>query len=279
MSNHRAHDWAPGVGLPQILVQERKDLLPAVHRLLLPVGRAVVIEEAVARAGVAMELEVLAVLLQLRLVLVDLLGRRRLGLRAQEPEERGREVLGEVDGRRRLVRGQLLLRHDHAAAPALDDRVEPLPLAAGAGRPEARWQPLQRAAGEERLPAPRARAEDADLAGEIRLRAQPGVGAVEVAEHPRVRGAARRPHLGPHLSRGAGVPWASRKYRFGEIATRPWWAKRRVHSRYHSSQPGAWWMTIMPGNGPAPSGRATYALMTSPLCPLMVPVSAIMPSY
>src|SRR5262247_2564535 len=38
-------------------------------------------------------------------------------------------------------------------------------------------------------------------------------------------------------------------------------------------------MTTMPGNGPAPSGRATYALMVSPLWPLMVIVSAIMPSY
>src|SRR5436309_11496647 len=167
VSNHRAHDWAPGVGLPQILVQERKDLLPAVRRLLLPVGRAVVIEEAVARAGVAMELEVLAVLLQLRLVLVDLLGRGRLVIVAEEPEDRTREVLGEVDGRRRLVRRQLFLRHDYATAPALDDRVEALQLAAG----------------QERLPATRARAEDADLAGEIRLRAQPSGRAAEDAQH------------------------------------------------------------------------------------------------
>jgi hypothetical protein len=35
----------------------------------------------------------------------------------------------------------------------------------------------------------------------------------------------------------------------------------------------------MPGNGPAPSGRATYALMTSSLWPRMDTVSAIMPSY
>ena len=35
----------------------------------------------------------------------------------------------------------------------------------------------------------------------------------------------------------------------------------------------------MPGKGPAPSGRATYALIVSPLCPFIVTVSAIMPSY
>src|ERR1044071_1606468 len=35
----------------------------------------------------------------------------------------------------------------------------------------------------------------------------------------------------------------------------------------------------MPGNGPAPSGRAAYARMASPLCPFMDTVSEIMPSY
>ena len=43
----------------------------AIHRLLLAVGGAVVIEEAVAGAVVAVELVVLAVLLQFFLVLVD----------------------------------------------------------------------------------------------------------------------------------------------------------------------------------------------------------------
>ena len=38
-------------------------------------------------------------------------------------------------------------------------------------------------------------------------------------------------------------------------------------------------MRTIPGNGPAPSGRATYALMESPLCPRIDTVSAIMPSY
>src|SRR5262245_42525696 len=38
-------------------------------------------------------------------------------------------------------------------------------------------------------------------------------------------------------------------------------------------------MTTMAGNGPLPSGRATYAPMASPLCPFMETVPAIMPSY
>src|SRR5712692_7610008 len=131
----------------KVLLAERPDLLPAVRGLLLTVRRPIVVEEAVAGPVVAMELVVLAVLLQLRLVLVDLFRRGRLVLVAEEPEDRGREVLGEVDGCRRLGRGQLFLRHDHAPAPALDHRVEALQLAAR----------------EERLPAARARAEDADL--------------------------------------------------------------------------------------------------------------------
>src|SRR5213592_1250274 len=136
------------LGSAQGLVAEREDLLPAVHGLLLPVRRTVVVEEAVARAVVAMELVLLAELLELRLVLVDLLGGRRLVLVAEEPDDRAREVLGVIDGRRRLVRRELLLRHDHPSAPALDHGVEA----------------LEATAGEERMPAARARAEDADLA-------------------------------------------------------------------------------------------------------------------
>src|SRR5437016_10294258 len=144
--------WALPVRSAQRPVGEGEELLPAVHGLLLPVGRAVVVEEAVARAVVAMELVLLAVLLELRLVLIDLLGRRRLVLVAEEPEDRGREVLGVLDGRHGLVRGQLRLGHDDAAAPALDDCVEALQLAAG----------------EESLPPARARAEHADPPRDVR---------------------------------------------------------------------------------------------------------------
>src|SRR5207244_4754763 len=71
---------APRVRLAQGFLAERKALLPAVHGLLLTVSRAVVVEEAVARAVVAMELVLLAVLLGLRLVRVDLFGRGRVVL-------------------------------------------------------------------------------------------------------------------------------------------------------------------------------------------------------
>ena len=33
-------------------------------------------------------------------------------------------------------------------------------------------------------------------------------------------------------------------------------ANLRVASRYHSSQPGIWWISTMPGKGPEPRGRA-----------------------
>src|SRR5262245_34633344 len=115
-------------------IEERPDLLPAVGGLLLSVGRAVVVEEPVARPVVAMELVLLAVLLELRLVLVHLLRRRGLVVVAEQPEERGGEVLGVVDGGHRLLRRQLVLRNHHAAAPAVDDRVEVLQTAAGEER-------------------------------------------------------------------------------------------------------------------------------------------------
>src|SRR6266850_7404551 len=161
------------VRLAQGLLGECKDLLPAVHGLLLTVSRAVVIEEAVAGAVVAMELVLLPMLFELRLVRVDLFRCRRLVLVAEDPDDRAREVLGVLDRRDRLVRGELFLRLNHASAPALDHGV----------------QALQPAAGKKRLPASRARAEDADLAAHIRQRAKPRVRAVEIAQHPSVRGA------------------------------------------------------------------------------------------
>jgi hypothetical protein len=43
-----------------VLFEEGPDLLPAVHRLLLPVVGPVVVKEAVARAVVSVELVILA---------------------------------------------------------------------------------------------------------------------------------------------------------------------------------------------------------------------------
>src|SRR5262245_1481081 len=130
-----------------------------------------------------MELVLLAALLELPLVLVDPLGRRGLVLVAEEPEDRGREVLGVIDGGHRLIRRELFLGLDDTATPAVDYRIEA----------------LQPTTGEKRLPASRARAEDADLAAHIRQCAEPGIGAVEVAEDSGVGSAARRPDFGPDV--------------------------------------------------------------------------------
>src|ERR1700730_17794923 len=131
----------------QVLVQEREYLLPAVQRLLDAVGRPVVVEEAVPGAVIAMELILLAVLLQLRLVLVHLLRCRRTILVAEQTEQRAGEALAELDRRRRLLRVQLLLAHHHPAAPQLDRGVDAVGVA---GKQEG-------------LPAGRAGAEYADL--------------------------------------------------------------------------------------------------------------------
>ncbi len=77
-----------------------------------------------AGAVVAMELVVLAVLLQLGLVLVHLLRARRAVVVAEQAKQRAAQVLGHVDRRDRLFRVELLLAHHHAAAPMLDDGIE-----------------------------------------------------------------------------------------------------------------------------------------------------------
>jgi hypothetical protein len=74
--------------LRQVLAEEAEDLAPAVHRLLDPVERPVPVEEAVAGAVVAVELVVLAELLELGLVLVDLLGAGRAVVVAEQAEQR-----------------------------------------------------------------------------------------------------------------------------------------------------------------------------------------------
>src|SRR5262249_43234985 len=152
-------------------------------RLLLTVRRAVVVEEAVTGAVVSMELVRLSLLLELRLVRVDLFGGGRLVLVTEEPEVRAGEILGVVDGRHRLVRGKLVLGLDDAAAPAIDHGIEA----------------LETAAGENRVPAARAGAEDTDLSAHVGQRAKPGIGAVQITEHPGVGGPSGRAHLGPHV--------------------------------------------------------------------------------
>ena len=64
-----------------MLMEEAKDLVPAVDRLLGPVVGAIMGEERMAGTIVAVEFVILAVFLQLRLGTVDLVGRVEFAVR------------------------------------------------------------------------------------------------------------------------------------------------------------------------------------------------------
>src|ERR1700676_1004902 len=100
----------------QMLAEESEYLAPAVHGRLGPVQRPVPVPDSVAGAVVAVELVRLAMLLELGLVLVDLLGARRAVVVAEDADQRAAEVLGHVDRRDRRLGIELLLAHHHAAA-------------------------------------------------------------------------------------------------------------------------------------------------------------------
>src|SRR4051812_10928316 len=72
----------------QMLAEEGEHLAPCVHRLFGSIERPVPIIEAVARAVIAVEFVVLAMLLQCGLVLVDLLGAGRAVVIAENAEQR-----------------------------------------------------------------------------------------------------------------------------------------------------------------------------------------------
>jgi hypothetical protein len=107
-----------------VLFEEGPDLIPAIDCLLLPVGRPVIVEEAVAGAVIAVEFVILAVFLQLLLMLIHLGRGGGLVVIAEEPQQRARQVLREVNGRRGLLGGQLFLGLYHSAPPALDSGVK-----------------------------------------------------------------------------------------------------------------------------------------------------------
>ena len=67
--------------------EEGPDLLPAVDRLLLPVGRSVIVEESVASTVIAVEFVILALLFQLLLMLVHLGRGRGLVIVAEEAQD------------------------------------------------------------------------------------------------------------------------------------------------------------------------------------------------
>src|SRR5215471_14014494 len=140
-----------------MLAEEGEHLAPAVHGRFGPVKRPVPIPDAVAGAVVAVEFATLAVLLELSLVLVHLLGARRAVIVAEDTDERTAEVLGHVDRRDRRLGVELVLAHHHAAAPELGAGVDVLFLAGI----------------DEGMPATRAGAEQSDLAVVVGLRAHP----------------------------------------------------------------------------------------------------------
>src|SRR6266545_5124133 len=178
LDDRRAHGNLLLLG--QVLAEEGVHLAPAVHALLGPVEWPMPIEEAVAGAVVAVELVVLAQLLELGLVLVDLFGAGRAVVVAEQAEQRAGEVLGHVDRRDRRLGVELVLAHHHAAAPQVDAGIDVL-LLAGI---------------DEGVPAARAGAEHADLAVEIGLGAHPLHGGRGVADHLGVGNAAVGAHLG-----------------------------------------------------------------------------------
>src|SRR5579883_1992798 len=103
--------------LRQMLAEEREYLVPAIHGLLGPIERPVPIEEAMARAVVAMELACLAMLLELGFMLVHLLRARCAILIAEQAKQRAAEVFCQVDRRDGRLGIKLLLAHHHSAAP------------------------------------------------------------------------------------------------------------------------------------------------------------------
>src|SRR5258708_6772435 len=170
----------PNLLLRQMLAEESPYLVPAIHRLLGPIERPVPIEEAVAGTVVAVELVIFAVLLEVDLVLVHLLGARRAIVVAEQAEERAAEVLCHVDRCDGRLRVQLLLAHHHAATPLFDAGIDVL-LLAGI---------------DEGVPAAGTGTDEADLAIVIRLRAHPLHRGLGIANHLGVRNAALGAHLG-----------------------------------------------------------------------------------
>src|SRR5260370_18657720 len=163
-----------------MLAEEGEHLAPAIHCLLGPVEWPVPIEDAVAGSVVAVELVHLAVLLELGLVLIHLLGARRAVVVAEYAEQRAAEVLRHFDRRDGRLGIELLLAHHHAAAPEVDACVDVLPLAGI----------------DEGVPTTRPAAENADLAIVIGLRAYPLHCGLGVADHLRSGNAAVGAHFG-----------------------------------------------------------------------------------
>ena len=170
-------------------MEEIKDLVPAVDRLLGPVVRAIMRKERVSGAIIAVELVVLAEPLQLRFVAIDLIGRRVRVFVAKEAEQRAIDPRAQIVWRNRLALGQPRFVVDHdIAAPAIDCTLDQVGELAG---------------DEVSLPAARAEPDDPDLLAGMRLRAQKVDRTGDIAEHLLVGYAAAVADLLDHRLVGA----------------------------------------------------------------------------
>src|SRR5437016_9054563 len=139
-----------------MLLKEGENLVPAVHRLLLPIGRPVIVEETMARIRIHVKLIGLAALLQFLLVAGHLFGRGALVLLTKEAQERAGWVLGVVDRGHGLLGREFLPGHYDTPAPAVHGGVKA-------------FRTTRR---EIRVSAPRTGAEDAHFAVDGGERAQ-----------------------------------------------------------------------------------------------------------
>src|SRR6202008_550457 len=108
----------------KIFLVEGENLFPAVFRLLRAIARARDGEEAMGGAVVAVEFVILACFLQARFGLVDILGRGIFVVVAVNAEQRGGDLLRELDRRDRPLRWIVLVVGKLVAAPAVDDGVD-----------------------------------------------------------------------------------------------------------------------------------------------------------
>src|SRR5689334_4270194 len=108
-----------------MLAEEGEHLAPAVDRLLHPVARPIDREKGVAGTIVTVEFVVLAEALESGFGLVDLIARGVRIVVAEQPEQRTRHFLGEIDRCDRTLRRNVIrLFGNDASAPAIDSRID-----------------------------------------------------------------------------------------------------------------------------------------------------------
>src|SRR6185437_1629100 len=159
----------------EIFLEEGKDLLPAVFRLLRPITGAAPVEERMSSAVIAVKFVSLAGFLERLFGAVHLIRIRIFIVVAEQAEERRLEFVGQIDRCDRALAAELrLVINDHVTAPAVDGGIDTIDLG---GR-----QIDMATAGAE--------ADGADLAVAVRLLLEKLDGAFRVAHHLRIGNAA-----------------------------------------------------------------------------------------